>query len=106
MSKLDAPSLVAVYNGKAESIDHNQYIKGNRSFQANYRSGLRVLDTSRVAEGRLSEVGFFDVYPPDDAPEFNGAWSNYPYFRSGNVVVSGIEQGLFVLTPVSQAKPQ
>ena len=26
-------------------------------------------------------------------------WSVYPYFPSGNVVVSGIEQGLFVLRP-------
>jgi choice-of-anchor B domain-containing protein len=106
VAKLDAPSLIGVYNGRAESIDHNQYTKGNRSFQANYRSGLRILDTSRVGEGRLSEVGFFDVYPPDDAAEFNGAWSNYPYFTSGTVVVSGIEQGLFVLKPASQAVPR
>jgi choice-of-anchor B domain-containing protein len=106
VSRLDAPSLIGVYNGRAESIDHNQYTKSNRSFQANYRSGLRVLDTSRVTQGALSEVGFFDVYPPDDAAEFNGAWSNYPYLPSGNVVVSGIEQGLFVLKPVGAAKPQ
>jgi choice-of-anchor B domain-containing protein len=99
VGRLDAPSLIGVYNGQAESIDHNQYTLRDRSFQANYRSGLRILDTSRVAEGTLSEVGFFDVYPPDDAPEFNGAWSNYPYFGSGNVVVSGIEQGLFVVRP-------
>jgi choice-of-anchor B domain-containing protein len=71
--RLDAPSLVGVYHGKAESIDHNQYTVRNRSFQANYRSGLRILDTSRVSEGALAEVGFFDVYPPDDAAEFNGA---------------------------------
>jgi choice-of-anchor B domain-containing protein len=105
VQQLDNPSLIGVYNGVAESIDHNLYTKGNRVFQANYRSGLRVLDSSRVSEGLLSEVGFFDVYPPDDEPEFNGAWSNYPYFPSGNVVVSGIEQGLFVLKPVSAAKP-
>jgi choice-of-anchor B domain-containing protein len=99
VGRLDAPSLIGVYHGQAESIDHNQYTLRDRSFQANYRSGLRILDTSGVAEGTLSEVGFFDVYPPDDAAEFNGAWSNYPYFGSGNVVVSGIEQGLFVLRP-------
>jgi choice-of-anchor B domain-containing protein len=105
VGRLDAPSLVAVYDGRAESIDHNQYTLGDRSFQANYRSGLRILDTSGVAEGTLSEVGFFDVYPPDDAAEFNGAWSNYPYFGSGLVVVSGIEQGLFVLRPQGAALP-
>jgi hypothetical protein len=47
----------------------------------------------------LSEVAFFDVYPLDDAPLFNGAWSNFPFFPSGIVIVGGIEQGLFVLKP-------
>jgi choice-of-anchor B domain-containing protein len=105
VAKLDAPSLIGVYNGVAESIDHNQYTEGNRSFQANYRSGLRILDTSQVSSGTLSEVGFFDVYPPDDAAEFNGSWSTFPYYDSNIVVISGIEQGLFVVTPTRAARP-
>jgi hypothetical protein len=47
----------------------------------------------------LSELAFFDVYPVDDAPQFSGAWSNFPFFPSGIVIVGGIEQGLFVLKP-------
>jgi hypothetical protein len=47
----------------------------------------------------LSELAFFDVYPVDDAPQFSGAWSNFPFFPSGIVIVGGIEQGLFVLRP-------
>lgn len=35
--------------------------------------------------------------------EFNGAWSVYPFFDSGTVIVSGIEQGLFVLKPTRRA---
>ena len=99
VTDLDGPTLVAEHAGVTTSIDHNQYVKGNLSFQANYRSGLRILDISDVANGNLVEVGFFDVWPDDDLPAFNGAWSNYPYFPSGIVVVSGIEQGLFVLQP-------
>ena len=99
VERLDAPSLVGKYEGNSESIDHNLYTKEDTVYEANYRSGLRVLDGRAAKEGKLSELGFFDVYPADDAPEFNGAWSNYPYFPSGTVVVSGIEQGLFVLTP-------
>ena len=84
---------------RSTSIDHNQYVVGDRSYQANYRSGLRIVDVCGPASGDLTETGFFDVYPADDEAEFNGAWSNYPYFRSGLVIVSGIEQGLFVLRP-------
>lgn len=52
-----------------------------------------------IRKDRAAEVAFFDVYPPDDEAEFNGSWSNYPFFASGNVVVSGIEEGLLVLRP-------
>jgi choice-of-anchor B domain-containing protein len=103
VSRLDSPILTGQYRAKVASIDHNLYTRGDRVFEANYRSGLRVLDGSDVASGRMSEVGFFDVYPADDEAEFNGAWSNYPYFASGTVVVSGIEQGLFVLRPTGDA---
>jgi hypothetical protein len=94
-----APKLIGVYRAAVAAIDHNLYTKGDRVYEANYRSGLRVLDSTRVAEGELEEVAFFDVYPEDDEAEFNGAWSVYPYFESGIVIVSGIEQGLFVLRP-------
>jgi choice-of-anchor B domain-containing protein len=99
VSDLDAPALVGSYDSANPAIDHNQYVKGNYSYQANYRSGLRILDLTNVASAAMTEAAFFDIYPVDDAAQFNAAWSNYPYFDSGIVIVSGIEQGLFVLRP-------
>jgi len=99
VSDLNVPFVKGVYRGQSTAIDHNLYIRGNRAYQSNYRSGLRILDISDIGAASLSEVGFFDIYPIDDAPEFNGAWSNYPFFQSGIVIVGGIEQGLFVLRP-------
>ena len=104
VSDLDAPALVTYYDGPTPSIDHNLYVRGNLVYESNYRSGLRVLDASDVALGALNEVGFFDVYPADDNPNFNGAWTSYPFFASGTVIVNGIEQGLFVVRP--RAIPQ
>jgi choice-of-anchor B domain-containing protein len=99
VSDLDAPVLAAYYDGPTPSIDHNLYIRGNLVYESNYRSGLRILDVGAVAQGTLRELGFFDIYPADDAAAFNGAWTSYPFFASGAVVVNGIEQGLFVLRP-------
>lgn len=83
------------------SIDHNQYVKGRYVYQANYRSGLRIVDTTNVSNVSTATdlAGYFDTYPADDAAEFNSAWSNYPYFASGTVIVSDIESGLFILHP-------
>lgn len=108
LADLDDPlNLPKVYDAETEAIDHNMYTKGGLLYQANYRAGFRLLETDPGADPGLREVGFFDIYPQDDEAEFNGAWSNYPYYDSGVVAVSGIEQGLFVLKPKpSVAKPK
>ena len=99
VSDLDAPVLASFYDGPTSSIDHNLYVRGNLVYESNYRSGLRVLDASDISLGTLREVGFFDIYPSDDNPAFNGAWTSYPFFASGSVIINGIEQGLFVVRP-------
>jgi choice-of-anchor B domain-containing protein len=106
VSDLDAPFIANSYDGPTSSIDHNLYIRGHLVYESNYRSGLRVLDASEIAQGLLREVGFFDLFPSDDAPAYNGAWSAYPFFASGSVAVNGIEQGLFVVRPRVTPKGQ
>jgi choice-of-anchor B domain-containing protein len=80
-----------------KAIDHNQYVVGQYTYQANYRAGLRILRINNFEPVEFMEVGYFDIFPEDDANRFNGAWSVYPFFPSGTIVVSGIEQGLFIL---------
>jgi len=99
VSVLDNPRVVGVHTASTSAIDHNQFVRGDYVYQANYRAGLRVLHLDDLATATLREVAFFDIYPPDDATQFNGAWGTYPFFASGVVVVSGLEQGLFVLHP-------
>lgn len=101
VSDLESPFITHVYEGPVQSIDHNLHVRGDLVYEANYRSGLRVLRFGNLSAGEINEVGFFDIYPADDAPEFNAAWSAYPFFTSGTVAVNGIEQGLFVLRPRS-----
>jgi choice-of-anchor B domain-containing protein len=106
VSDLDAPAIASRYDGPTTAIDHNLYIRGHLVYESNYRSGLRVLDASDLAGGVLREVGFFDIYPSDDQPAYNGAWSAYPFFASGAVAVNGIEQGLFVVRPGATPRGQ
>ena len=98
VSDLDAPAYVSAYEASTPSIDHNLYVLGNRVYEANYTSGLRVLEIGNLASGELTEVAFFDTFPANDAVEFDGAWSVYPFLPSGNIIVSDISSGLFVLT--------
>jgi len=98
VTKLSAPTIVNSFYSKLEVIDHNLYTIGNRVFEANYCGGLRILDSSEaLSEGKMTEVGFFDVSPDCDSTVFLGSWSNYPYFPSGTIVVSSIDRGLFIV---------
>ena len=105
LADLDAPVLMGHYVGATTAIDHNLYVKGDYVFESNYRAGLRILDATGVSAASLAEVAFFDIYPEDNANSFNANWNNYPFFPSGNVILSGIEQGLFVVTPILDPHP-
>jgi len=90
-------SFVTTFTNGNTSIDHNQYTKDTRIFQANYRSGLRVKSTSNPGTPTAPvETAYFDTWPEDDNTQFNGLWNNYPYFPSGVVIGSDIEKGLFI----------
>ncbi|GIV58089.1 MAG: hypothetical protein KatS3mg042_1002 [Rhodothermaceae bacterium] len=95
VSDLDDPQLVGEYIAKTPSVDHNLYVKGDLVFESNYVSGLRILDITNREQP--VEVGFFDTVPATDAPVFSGSWSNYPYFKSGIIVVTSMHEGVFVL---------
>lgn len=95
---LDNPSFIGYYTSSAPAIDHNQYILGDLTYQSNYLAGLRILNIADAANGNLFEVGYFDTNPESDEASFNGTWSNYPYFPSGNVIVSTFSH-FFVVRP-------
>jgi len=98
VSDLDAPVYIFAYEAATTSIDHNLYVAGNRVYQANYTTGLRILEFGNLANNEMMEVAFFDTYPASDATEFAGAWSVYPYLPSGTIIVSDTSNGLFILT--------
>ena len=96
-SDLDNPVLFTTYLGATSAIDHNGYVKGDEFFLANYSAGLRVLDISDIANANISEKAFFDSFPENNIPLFDGVWSVYPYFDSGKIIISDISSGLFVV---------
>ncbi|MCE2422635.1 MAG: choice-of-anchor B family protein [Gemmatimonadetes bacterium] len=95
LSDIEDPVLAREYMGSLPASAHNLYIKDGFVYQANYRYGLHVLDISDPLNPR--EVGAFDTAPYAEGPGFGGAWSVYPYFESGTVIVTSMQEGLFVL---------
>lgn len=99
---LDNPTFVNFYEHNTDAIDHNLYIKGDFVYASNYISGLRVLKMNDIGSADLTLAGFFDSEPrlfPSPNTQFDGTWSNYPYFESGIIIMSDINRGLFILQP-------
>jgi choice-of-anchor B domain-containing protein len=78
------------------SIVHNTHILNNWAVTSWYRDGMTIVDVTRPHN--LVEVGRYDTYA-GSGNGFDGAWGVYPFLPSGTLVVSNIDEGLFVLSP-------
>ncbi len=67
-------------------LAHNAFIMGDLSFISHYESGLRIVDLSDPQQ--IEEVGFYDT---------RDAWGTYPYLASGKILISDINDGLYVV---------
>lgn len=101
LKDLDNPQLVNEIVLDQPATDHNMYVEDGLLYESNYAAGLRVLDLSDPTQP--TETAHFDTKPrgPNN-PGFSGSWSNYPFFDSGIVVVSSIDEGLFILEKPKQ----
>lgn len=97
LTDLDNPVYTGPYFGPTQAIDHNLYVKDFDLYLTNYTAGLRIADISGNSLDNITDIGSFDTHPENNATEFNGAWSVYPYFDSGNIIISDITRGLFVI---------
>ena len=97
LDDLRTPSVFVSYIGPNTTTDHNGYTKGDFYYVSHYRRGLVVFDVADPLD--LREIGSFDTFlaPAADTAGTDGAWGVYPYLPSGNVLVSDITNGLFVL---------
>ncbi len=89
---LDEPELAGEFIAETTETDHNMYVKGNLLYQSTTSAGLHILDISDPEHP--FETAYFDTSPIGGR---GVSWSNYPYFKSGAIVVSGGFYGLFIL---------
>lgn len=95
------PTMSSKFVNPINAIDHNSMTQDGFLFLSAYKSGLRIYDMANSPS--LSESGFFDTYPEGSGFQFSGAWGTWAGFPSGNVIISDINRGLFVVDP-SEAK--
>lgn len=78
-------------------IPHNVQVVGNHLVTSYYTRGVIIHDAKYP--DLMVEVGYYDT-SPQTGSGFFGAWGAYPYLPSGNILVSDMQQGLFIIQTV------
>ncbi|HNQ12570.1 MAG TPA: choice-of-anchor B family protein [Bacteroidia bacterium] len=84
-------------NPGTNSIVHNTYVLNDYAVTSWYTDGVAIVDVHKP--DNLVVVGWYDTYPQGTGPGFSGCWGVYPFFPSGTIVCSDIQNGMVVLTP-------
>ena len=105
VSDLSNISVIATFNSgvDSQSMAHNGIIKGDLLYVAYYHDGLRVFDISNP--NNPIQVNSYDTYNPNNHTSYRGAWGVYPYLNSGNILVSDMQSGLYVLDMSNSSTP-
>jgi choice-of-anchor B domain-containing protein len=96
VTNLSALTLAGTFQSST-TIDHDLFIVGDYIFESNYTSGLHVFHFNGPND--VVRTGYYDTYAFNNGSSYNGTWANYPFFPSGNVIVSDMQGGLFILDP-------
>ncbi|HLF15118.1 MAG TPA: choice-of-anchor B family protein, partial [Bacteroidota bacterium] len=86
---------VAEYVGSPTAIVHNVFVKETLAIMSYYTAGIRVVDISDPENP--VELGGYDTRPADESASYTGAWSVYPYFPSGKIIIGDMGDGMFVV---------
>lgn len=79
------------------SIAHNPFIRGQYVIVSYYHDGVQIFDLSNPDS--VTNVAYYDTNDNHSSYSgFNGTWGVYPFLPSGNIIVSDIENGLYVLS--------
>jgi len=98
VQNLAQPNRVGAFMSGVPTIDHNSHLRDGHLFLSAYKGGVRIYDVANPMS--MSEVGFFDTYPSaTNVSSYAGNWGVYAYYPSGNIALSDMQRGLFVLDP-------
>ncbi|MEM9888048.1 MAG: choice-of-anchor B family protein [Bacteroidota bacterium] len=77
------------------SIPHNQIVACSYLYASYYYDGLQIYDLSNPEQPE--RVAYYSTSQKAHRRSYEGAWGVYPFLPSGNILVSDMQEGLFVL---------
>ena len=79
-----------------QEIAHNVHVLNDYIIVPYYSDGVAIFDAS--VPDNIITVGYYDTRPTTTRTEV-GVWGAYPYYNSGNIILSDMDSGLYVIKP-------
>lgn len=97
VSDLSDIEVITTFNSgvSPNSIPHNQIISGDLLYISYYHDGLQVYNIADPENPQ--KIASYNTYLDSDHESYRGAWGIYPFLPSGNILVSDMQYGLYVL---------
>lgn len=93
-----APFKEHTFASGVPTIDHNSHLRDGHLFLSAYKGGVRIYNAADPLN--MYETGNFDTYPTStNMSSYAGNWGVYALYPSGNIALSDMQRGLFVLDP-------
>ncbi len=94
---LENMNVVATFSPETDSIAiaHNVLFRDDYLFASYYYDGLQIFDVSDP--NNPTKVCVYPTSKLEHRYFYEGAWGIYPYLPSGKILVSDMQEGLFVL---------
>jgi len=99
--------VVSEWQSSSNSPVHNIFVLGDYAHISYYEDGYVVLDISNPLDPQFA--GQYDTHPGGSFGIYTGAWGVYPYLPSGNIIISDMVTGLYVVDfdpPLTSAENQ
>ncbi len=88
-------SLFDAGNESPFSIAHNQIVHCGKLYVSYYYDGLQVYDLTDPENPQRES--FYPTSTIDARNSYEGSWGVYPFLPSGNIIVSDMQEGFFLL---------
>lgn len=76
---------------------HNAFFVGDEAYVSYYHDGFYIFNLKDKEQISVAAYYHTSTYPPPSYDGWKGCWGVYPFFPSGNIAVSDMGEGIFML---------
>ncbi len=95
------PKYVSMFQSNKGATAHNPVWKGGFAYVSYYHDGVYIYNLFDPFNPYVDAWYHTSPWPPANYEGFKGCWGVYPFLPSGNIAVSDMGEGIFILKPDS-----